>query len=367
MMGRLNRNIPLLAAMLCMLALGACVNATKVAPEVAAQTGGAPYQLIPIDASYRGDVAPRKTRTAPPSPTVEAPYSYRLGAGDVILLNLFVPDVSGEQGMKRIIPQPQSTPDENRYALDESGHIVLPLAGIIDLQNLTLSEARERITERFRTYFRQPQLEIRMEDFISRRVMLSGEFNAPQTVTLTREPLKIFDAVTKVEGPTPSADLASALLQREDGTRMMIDLHALLKEGDHSQNFVLRDGDRLHLPRNHGNQIFITGEVMEPKTILLDSPNATLTEVLSEVQGLDAKTADPSAVYVLREQPMQTAIYQLNLEDAQGYLYGDRFRMQPRDVVFIGSRPITQWSRFVEQLLPGAIATLAQPAPYIVR
>lgn len=344
--------------------LSACVNATRVAESASI----ANYRLIPIDASFHNTVpaAARAPTAYAPAKSAD-PYRYRLGAGDTLLVSLFVPDVTGQEGLKRIIPQPQALPEENRFELDENGNINLPFAGIVSVGGLTLADAQMRIKDKLLHYFRSPQLDVSIKDFSARKAVLTGEFKEPKELVLTRQPLTLLAAIEAAGGTTESADLDSALLERADGTRMPVDLYALLEQGDRRYNVTLQDGDQLHLPRNHGNKIFVTGEAMEPKSIVLDNKQATLTGVLTEVKGLNPKTADPSAVYVLREAAGGTQIYQLNLEEAQGYIYGNRFYMQPLDVVFVGSRGVTDWSRFVEQLLPGAIATLAQPAPYIVR
>ena len=52
-------------------------------------------------------------------------------------------------------------------------------------------------------------------------------------------------------------------------------------------------------------------------------------------------------------------IYQLNASSAESLILAEKFTMQPRDVVFVSPTDITEFGRFIGQLLPISSATQA--------
>lgn len=327
------------------------------------------YQIIKIDETFQPESQlTNRMNNHPNQPNIKT-AGYRIGVGDVLLINLYIPDVSGERGVIRIIPQPQALPGENEFLVDENGMIALPFTDQIYVTGLTTSEATTKITKNVSKLYRSPRLDISIKEFTSKRAVITGEVKQPRELFLTRTPLTIMMAVEKSGGILPSADLQSAVLKRANGTDELIDLDALLNHGDDRYNKILHSGDTLHLPQNHGNKMFVVGEAATPKSIVLESNTVTLTEAIGAVSGLNPKTADPSAVYILREQDSSSRvkIFHLNASNPTAYVHADKFIIKPRDVLFIGTRNITDWARFAGQLLPGAIAGLAQPAPYILQ
>ena len=353
----------------CSALLSACYNTTALPADPLDLS----YKIIEIDSQFQAPIVkPIKQPRAFSREEPKTPYDYVIGPGDVLLINLYVIDASGGAGLVRIFPQAPALPSENQFLVDTSGMVAIPYAGKVRVGGVPFKQAREKIHRVMRKFFHNPQLEMSVSEFANGRVLLSGEFKSPKEVKLSQKPLTIMEAIEQAEGVLPNAALRLATLKGPKGRVESIDLYALLYEGDDSQNRVLSHGDTLHIPRGHGNKMFVVGEAVEPKAVVMERVNVTLTEALDEVKGLDPKTANPEAVYVLREQlkggeETEVSVYRMDATDPRSYIYGDKFIMQPRDVLFIGSRDITDWGRFVEQLLPGSVAALVQPSPYILR
>lgn len=355
--------------MLLLVLVAGCYQPTKLPDNV----GDGHYHVTSIDATYRA----RKPQF--PKPVLQAPYNadvtydYVVGQGDVLELTLYVIDPSGASGLRRIIPQAPPLQSETEFVVDAAGFVVLPYAGRVHVGGLTLTRLRDVMDSEMRKYFRDPQLTVSIAEFASERAIISGDVKEPQEFTLSDKPLTVMGALSLAKGVNQSADLRRATLTHVDGRVEQLDLQALIYDGEARYNKVLVQGDTLNVPRGAGNKLFIIGEAKEPQTVLMDVWGMSLTEALGEVKGLNLETADPRQIYVIREaatfdiaHPEQLALFHLNASDPRAYVYGDRFVMQPRDVIFVGTQPVTNWNRFIAQFLPAGTAGLVQPSPYLI-
>ncbi|MDG1286990.1 MAG: polysaccharide biosynthesis/export family protein [Rickettsiales bacterium] len=332
------------------------------------------YNVAPIDEKLQVTVdTPFMEDAAPATKSKKnVPYDYIVGAGDSLLINLYLVSSDGSSGLTRIIPQAPALPSENMFLVGADGTLTVPYAGKMNVDGMPFGQVKNKLRQSFRKYFLDPQLEMTMANFSSSRVLVSGELTKPQEVTLSHRPLTVMDAITTAGGALPTADLRNAKITRANGKAEGIDVAAIIYEGAADNNKILLAGDTLHIPRNHANQIYVMGEVFDPKTLTMHPTGMNLTEALSAVRGLNPRTAKPSTIYVMREYAARSegkrdvSVYHLDASNPKSYVYGSQFKLQPQDVVYIGSQTITDWSRFITQLLPGGIAGLVQPAPYVL-
>ena len=62
-------------------------------------------------------------------------------------------------------------------------------------------------------------------------------------------------------------------------------------------------------------------------------------------------TGDKSVIQVIRGNILRPKVYTLNWEQIL-HLPNDSLLLMPGDTVYIAAKPITEWNRFIEQLLP---------------
>ena len=86
---------------------------------------------------------------------------------------------------------------------------------------------------------------------------------------------------------------------------------------------------------------------MERSKILLSS-------ALSQASGLNKTTAKGKDVFIYRPKDFEgkPRIFKADLSSSSGYLLAGKFNLQSQDIVYIGTRGVTSWSRFVRQLIP---------------
>ena len=170
--------------------------------------------------------------------------------------------------------------------------------------------------------------------------------------------MTILDAVNLSGGLTPDADWRSVVLTTEtdDGpVDEVIDLYALYEKGDISQNRLIKHNDIVHIPRNDKLKVFVMGDVKNPSTQRMDRNSMTLAEALNNAGGMNEKTANPSGMFVLRASEKEDKIvdvFQLDASQSAMLILSTQFKLQPLDIVYVTSAPVTRWNRVISQLVP---------------
>ena len=113
------------------------------------------------------------------------------------------------------------------------------------------------------------------------------------------------------------------------------------------------------------DRIFIGGETEKQQTIPLPFERQfTLAEAIYGSDGIEPITGDPSKVYVVRAkstvgQSIESYIFQFDHANLANTAAMTMFEMRPNDYVVVLPRKITNFSRFINQLLPSFSTVLS--------
>jgi len=288
---------------------------------------------------------------------------YKLGPQDV--LRIFVwgnPDLSPVV-TTMTTGNVASTPAGR--TINENGELYFPMVGNIKAAGLTIPQFRESLTRQLGKYIKDPQVEVDVAGFRSQKVFVSGEVKMPGIVPISDVPLRITDAIGQAGGSTLEADLYNVVLTRGKVSEQ-IDLNRVYYGGELSANIILKNGDILSVPDRQVRKIFVLGEVgtasgiNQARSYVMRRGRMSLSEVLSDAGGLNPFSSAASRVFVMRaDSNGEPIIYQLNASSAESLILAEKFTMQPRDVVFVSPTDITEFGRFIGQLLPISSATQA--------
>ncbi|WP_395851895.1 polysaccharide export protein [Cystobacter fuscus] len=321
----------------------------RYAEKADAGTGDG-FKVVPIDVALLEEQQKVRLETRPaplrdPLAEFAANYNYRVTAHDVLSVIVWDhPELTIPAGEFR-------SAEATGHPVSTDGTMFFPYAGIIQVAGKTLPEIRELLTQRLTHVIQKPQLDVRVAGFRGQKVQVTGEVLAPSSLPITDVPMRVQDAISQARGPTPEADLRGVTLTR-GGKTSNLDLQALYEQGDISQNWLLQDGDILHVPDRSRNKVFVLGEVRKPSSRVMVKGRMTLAEAIGDTEGFDPVSSNPAKVYVIRGSFDQPTIYKLDARSPDALLLATQFQLQPHDVVFVSAHNLTRWNRIITQIQP---------------
>jgi polysaccharide export outer membrane protein len=225
-------------------------------------------------------------------------------------------------------------------------NIDLPEIGPIRVAGLTLDEARGKLQDQFREQIHDIEVFVTYKDRLTRKVELTGLVTTA-TVPVDGK-MRLYEVIAKAHVP-PGANWFMSYVMRE-GCPLPIDLYQLINQGDMSQNIVMRSGDKIFIANPADASVMLMGELRNPKAVNLPYGFMSLREALVSAGGIPF-TGDKRHIQVIRGNLQCPKIYVLAWEHII-HLPNDSLLLMPGDTVYVSETPITQWNRFIEQLLP---------------
>ena len=163
------------------------------------------------------------------------------------------------------------------YGINQEGYIYFPELNNFYAKGMSINELRSNLSERYKEFIINPQINIKVINYRPISIYLSGEVKKSGLYQLAYTPLqntfsegsrntieqqnyispKLFDALVNAEGLTNFADISKIQIIRKNSEsqgggeiKATINLLTLITEGDQSQNIRLFDGDYIFVPRS---------------------------------------------------------------------------------------------------------------------
>jgi polysaccharide export outer membrane protein len=176
---------------------------------------------------------------------------YLVGPGDVLAISVYDNDDL-----------------TTKVRVSTSGTIVMPLLGQIEVKGVTVNAITDKITSLLADgYLVNPQVNIFVEEYGSKKVVILGNVRSPGLIKLSG-PTNFLELVSRAGGLEKDAgDTATIQHRKTDGDTaevIVVDLLALIENGDLSQNVPIRDGDTVFISK--AGMCFITGQVRKAGT-----------------------------------------------------------------------------------------------------
>lgn len=200
---------------------------------------------------------------------------YRLGAGDVLQLN--------------VLQQPEL---DRSLLLRPDGTAIIPPVGEVELAGLTVAEAEELVRQKLRLFNRDVvDVSLTITEYRALRIYVLGAVVSPGSYTFDRPPT-LWDAIREAGGAQPEAVLSRVRVVSRDPSGFHSTNHDLTPlvagTGDADTRF-LESGQTVLVPSageeslsaaspENGVQVF--GGVAEPGTYALTRPTELMTVLM---------------------------------------------------------------------------------------
>tara|TARA_B100002019_G_C21243937_1_gene587208 strand:- start:115 stop:1335 length:1221 start_codon:yes stop_codon:yes gene_type:complete len=281
-----------------------------------------------------------------------SPNNYKIGVGDKLFIYVYG---ETERLSASLVGGAAINPIFEKYVRDD-GTIFYPNAGVIDVEGLSVEETRIELTTRLSKVLNNPQIDVSVSEFNSKKVTVSGSFKNPGTYPITTVPMTLSEIISNANAYSRDSqigDLTSLKFTR-DGYIYDIDYEYLTRKSQIQNLIYLKDGDVIHIPDNSENLVHVLGEAFSPKSVSISRSFISLASALSKANGLNRNTAKSKDIFIYRSKDFEgkPRIFKADLSSSAGYLLAGKFELQAQDIVYVGTRGVTSWSRFIQQLLP---------------
>ena len=263
-------------------------------------------------------------------------YYYSIGSGDVI--NIAITDIDDIDGS---------------YTISPSGDVTIPYVGQVVISDKTKEEAQEFINNVLKSFYQEPETIVKIEQYNSAYVYITGAINRPLSILLSEQPLKIIDALIKAGYIKDQKSYVKTALLRRNNEVFEIDLYELLNKNNTDLDIYLRKDDVLHVSESDTDQAYAFGEFTTSGPISVYK-DLTLTELLA-TKGINKATAKTKSIYVLREDLtkfLHVDIYTINLNNPAAFIAANNFYILPNDIVFIPQTNLVKWNNVISLLTP---------------
>lgn len=287
---------------------------------------------------------------------MQTPPAYLVGPQDILLVTVWDhPEITLPLGQYR-----QDTAAGT--VVDEHGDLFFPYVGKFHVAGLSVGQVRDKLASLLNKVLQNPQVDVKVIAYRSQKVYLGGEVRNPGVYPVNDVPLTLTEALNRAGGLLPTADDSRILLSRGQKT-WTLDFQALLSQGNRVSQILLQNGDSLQVPHLNDAPIYMMGELLRPGTTPLIHGHLSLAQAIQDSGGIQGQTADPRCIYVIRQGASLNAVdvFHLDARNPTAMILADRFRLRPRDIVYVDKGTVVRWGQVVNLILP-AYSGLLQTA-----
>ncbi|MDF1873570.1 polysaccharide biosynthesis/export family protein [Vannielia sp.] len=251
--------------------------------------------------------------------------------------------------------------------VDGAGFIFVPYAGRIRASGNTPERIRQLITEKLDTQTPDPQVIVRRLAGDGATVSLVGGVGAQGVYPIERPTRTLSAMIARAGGIAIEQDVAQITVIRGK-ERRTVWWEDVFKNPKF--DIALRDGDRI-LIEEDSRAFTALGATGTQQRVDFTTQTLSAIEAIAQVGGLSSNLADPTGVFVFRNEPEEIAkqvlgrtdlkgtqrmVYVLDLTEPTGMFEARDFVIRDGDTVYVTEAPYVQWQKTLSALT-GAVGT----------
>lgn len=260
-----------------------------------------------------------------------------------------------------LVAEGQNATALEEVQVDGSGFIFVPYAGRIRAAGNTPEAVRRIVTEKLDEQTPDPQVEVRRLAGNGATVSVTGAVGGQGVYPIERPTRTLGTMLAQAGGVAVPPEIARVTLTR--GARSVQvwfdDLYA-----DPGHDIALRAGDSIFVEQDR-RSFTALGATGGQSRVPFESQAISAMEALAQVGGLNPTLADPTGVFVLRDEPERIArqvldrddlkgrqrmIYVLDLTAPNGLFVARDFEIRDDDTVYVTEAPFTQFNKTISAL-----------------
>jgi polysaccharide export outer membrane protein len=251
--------------------------------------------------------------------------------------------------------------------VDGAGYIFVPYAGRIKAAGNSPDALRQVITAKLDPQTPDPQVSVTRLAGDGATVSVMGAINGQGVYAIERPTRTLSAMIARAGGVSVKPEIAKITVKRngKSGTVWLKDLYK------HPQmDIALRPGDVI-LVEEDTRAFTSLGATGAQARVPFDSQTLSALEAIATVGGLQTNLADPTGIFVFRNEPVEIAsavlgrsdligdqrmIYVLDLTEPNGMFLARDFVIRDGDTVYVTEAPYVQWQKSLG-VLTGTLGT----------
>lgn len=252
--------------------------------------------------------------------------------------------------------------------VDGAGFIFVPYAGRIRAAGNTPERVRQIITARLEDQTPDPQVQVRRVAGDGSTVSLVGAVGGQGVFAIERPTRTLSAMIARAGGITIEPEIAQIKVIRgsRSETIWFQDLY-----NEPKFDIALRGGDRI-LVEEDTRAFTALGATGTQSRVPFEAQSISAVEAIATVGGLLSATADPTGVFVFRNEPAEIAnqvlgrddligaqrlVYVLDLTEPNGMFMARDFVIRDQDTLYVTEAPFVQWDKTIASLT-GSLGTV---------
>lgn len=276
--------------------------------------------------------------------------------GDIIALNVY-----------ENVPEGLLAPTETNNAViteiqvDDSGFIFVPYAGRVRAAGNSPEALRRILTQSLDEQTPDPQVLVVRTQGDGATVSVAGGVNAQGVYPVTRATNRLSSMIATAGGLNIPLETAQVLVTRgnRQDSAWLQDIYS-----DPSLDIAMRPGDRI-LVRPDQRSFSVLGATGNTNRMTFDTRQIAAIDAIAMVGGLDPLRADPTGVFIFRDERPEVAteilgigqfvtdvrfVYVLDLTAPTGMFNARDFKIRDGDTIFVTEASSVLWARQISAL-----------------
>lgn len=254
--------------------------------------------------------------------------------------------------------------------VDGTGFIFVPYAGRIQASGNTPEAVRRIITQKLEQQTPDPQVMVSRIAGDGASVSVTGAVGGQGVFPIERPTRKLGAMLATAGGVSIPAETAVVKIIR-GGKTGHIWYQDLFEYPE--LDIALRNGDRI-LVEEDTRAFTVMGATGSQTRVKFETQTLSAIEALAQVGGLVPTQADPTGIFVFRNEPAEIAanvlgrsdligaqrlVYVLDLTEPNGMFMARDFLIRDGDTVYVTEAPYVQWSKLITAITTTAGAASA--------